>query len=118
MSPLYPPGLDENSAVAKLYPASWICCKNESKPRTIGITAVYTFCARHQKPLLPGTIFSPADRCRVKKFPPAVRSRLEFFSLAVRFLKNQNKKKNLTVQNSCVEYKDELDPARRVQRGH
>ena len=57
MAPLYLPGLDENDAVANLYPASWICNKNE--PGTISITAMYNFCARHQNPLLPGTIFFP-----------------------------------------------------------
>ena len=64
MAPLYPPGLDVNGAVANLYPASWICIKNESKPGTIGITAVYNFRTRQQNPLLPGTIFSPSDRSK------------------------------------------------------
>ena len=43
MAPLYPPGLDENGAVANLYPASWISSKKDSRPDTIGITDVYNF---------------------------------------------------------------------------
>ena len=39
MAPLYPPGLDENGAVANLYPASWIFSKNAAPPGTIGVTA-------------------------------------------------------------------------------
>ena len=79
MAPLYPPGLDENGAVTNLYPASWIC----SKPGTIGITAVKNYCTRHQNPLLSRTIFSPAVKCRV-----------QFFSPAVNFLQNENKKES------------------------
>ena len=37
MAPLYPPGLDENGAVANLLPASWICSKNESRQGTIDL---------------------------------------------------------------------------------
>ena len=54
MDLLYPPGLDENGAVVKLYPASWICSKNMEPPDTIGVTAWYNF---FHKSLVPGTIF-------------------------------------------------------------
>ena len=108
MAPLYPPGLDENGAVANLYPTSWISTsKKDSRPDTIGITDVYNFLYLAPKSTyawynffpgseMPGTIFFPGSK----------------------IFKEREQKNNLTVQNSCVEYKDKLDPARRVQRGH
>ena len=98
------------------FAASWMYSQNESKPGTICITAVYNFCTRHQSPLLPGTLFSPGRQVQGTIVFPGSEMPGTIFSLAVKFLKEQ--KKNLTVQNSCVEYKDKLDPARRVQRGH
>ena len=47
----------------------WICCKSESRPGTIAIATIYNFCARHQNPQLPGTIFSPMVKCWVQFFP-------------------------------------------------
>ena len=70
MAPLYPPGLDGNGAVANLYPASWICSKKESKPGTIGITAMYNFCTRHQNSVLPGTNIYPGRQMQGTLFFP------------------------------------------------
>ena len=55
MAPLYPPGLDDNGAVVKLYPASWICSKNMAPPGTIGVTTWYNF---FHDTLMPGKKFS------------------------------------------------------------
>ena len=69
MAPLYPPGLDENSAVANLYPASWICSKNAAPLGKIGVTAEYNFSPAPKSRTawynffpsseVSGTIFSP-----------------------------------------------------------
>ena len=82
MAPLYPPGLDENGAVAILYPTSWICSGNGAPSGTIDLTpwranctmlstiffplaksmtAWYNFFPQHLGVdiLVPGTIFFP-----------------------------------------------------------
>ena len=81
MAPLYLPGLDENGAVANLYPASWICSKKESKPGTIGITAVYNF--------VPGT---KIHYCLVQFFSWQTGAGYNI-SPAVKFFNNENKKR-------------------------
>ena len=58
MVPLYPPGLDENGAVVKLYPASWICSKSMAPQGTIGVTAWYNF---SPDSLVTGTVFFPGS---------------------------------------------------------
>ena len=84
MAPLHPPGQNENGEVANLYPAFWICTsKNESKQGTIGNTAMYNVCTRHQNPLLSG---------KKKRFPDRQVQGIIFF-MAVKFLKNENKKR-------------------------
>ena len=65
MVPLYPPGLDENGAVVKLYPASLICSKNMAPPGTIGNTARYNL---FPNSLVLGTIFFPDSNSFYKNY--------------------------------------------------
>ena len=69
MAPLYSPGLDENDALVKVYPASWISSKNRAPPGTIGVTARYNFFPQQ---LGAGYNFFPGSEVSGTIFPPKV----------------------------------------------
>ena len=95
MAPLYPPGLDENSAGANFYPACWICNKKVSVPGTNCITAEYNFCTEHENQLLAGTIFVPGSQVQREIFVPGSQMRgTHFLHFTILIFTENHKKKN------------------------